>query len=67
MRTLLEIVSVIVITLGLCERYGADPSRFASDARIVGEAAELLGEVIKQGGRCLQGLSVLNESTDTEV
>jgi len=67
MRTLLEIVSVVVITLGLCERYGADPSRLVGDARIVGQAVSLIGEVIQDGGECLQRWTEPHEGTDKEV
>lgn len=64
MRTAIECVLVVIITLGLCSRWGEDHSQFARDVRIVGEAAILLGEVIRQGGECLQRSNVSDEYTD---
>lgn len=66
MRLLFDLVLLTVITLGLCSRW-RDPALFAHDMHVTGKAVELLGEVIQEGGHCLQRLSAFNESADMEV
>ena len=67
MRTLIELVFVVAFTLGHCERYGEDPSKFAGDARVVGQALSFIGEVLQDSGDCLQSWTEPHEGNDKEV